>query len=262
MRQAHWFHVNSMSSWKCPYCSHAQLVSQRNSHGLLRQLAIGPNALGDIGLRFVAIACLNPDCKQVALKVTLHEITNPTSAHPTAGATVQSWALLPESSARIFPDYIPAPIRDDYVEACRILNLSPKASATLARRCLQGMIRDFCGISKGTLDAEIKAPKAELEAGTAPQGVTHESVEAIDHVRKIGNIGAHMEKDINLIIDIDEGEAAELIGLIELLCEEWYIARSSRSARLARIKQIRDAKQSSKNDGFLNITDQSDERDK
>ena len=43
------------------------------------------------------------------------------------------------------------------------------------------------------------------------------SVDAIDAVRKIGNIGAHMERDINLIVDIDPNEAAILIGLIELL---------------------------------------------
>jgi hypothetical protein len=76
--------------------------------------------------------------------------------------------------------------------------------------------------------------------------VTYESVEAIDHMRKIGNIGAHMEKDINLIIEIGEGEAEELIRLIELLFEEWYIARNLRAERLAKIKQIRDAKEQQK----------------
>ena len=36
---------------------------------------------------------------------------------------------------------IPIPqLMDDYEEACAIVNLSPKASATLSRRCLQGMI--------------------------------------------------------------------------------------------------------------------------
>jgi hypothetical protein len=53
------------------------------------------------------------------------------------------WKLLPESRAKEFPDYVPAAILDDYRQACRIASFSPKASATLARRCLQGMIRDF-----------------------------------------------------------------------------------------------------------------------
>jgi hypothetical protein len=133
------------------------------------------------------------------------------------GEQLQSWRLIPESSAVPQPDYIPEPLRADYYEACRIRDLSPKASATLARRCLQGMIRDFCGIAKGTLDAEIKALKDAVDADKAPRGVTHESVDAVDHVRRIGNIGAHMEKDINLIIDIDPDEAQILIGLIETL---------------------------------------------
>ena len=62
-------------------------------------------------------------------------------------------------------------------------------------------------------------------------------------MRKIGNIGAHMEKDINLIVDIEEGEAQALIELIELLFEEWYIERESGTARLAKLKEIRDAKE-------------------
>jgi hypothetical protein len=126
------------------------------------------------------------------------------------------------------------------------VKLSPKASATLARRCLQGIIREFCGIAKGTLDVEVRELHAAIAEGRAPHGVTYESVEAIDHMRKIGNIGAHMEKDINLIIEIGEGEAEELIGLIELLFEEWYIARNLRAERLAKIKQIRDAKEQQK----------------
>ena len=104
-------------------------------------------------------------------------------------------------------------MRDDYYEACAIRDLSPKASATLTRRCLQGMIRDFCGIAKATLAKEIDALREALDNHTAPKGVTHESVEAIDAVRKVGNIGAHMEKDIALIVDVDPGEAQMLIEL-------------------------------------------------
>ena len=56
---------------------------------------------------------------------------------------------MPESDAKPQPEFIPEAIRQDYREACRIRDLSPKASATLARRCLQGMIRDFCAITRG-----------------------------------------------------------------------------------------------------------------
>jgi hypothetical protein len=46
--------------------------------------------------------------------------------------------------------------------------------------------------------------------GNAPRGVTLESVEAIDLVRSIGNIGAHMEKDFNLVVEIDPRERSLL----------------------------------------------------
>ncbi len=104
------------------------------------------------------------------------------------------------------------------------------------------MIRDFAKIARGTLNAEIDALLKAVEDRTAPPAVTHESVEAIDHVRKIGNIGAHMEKDIDLIVPIGPGEAQTLIELVELLFEEWYVERHQREQRLARVKTIREEK--------------------
>jgi hypothetical protein len=100
------------------------------------------------------------------------------------------------------------------------------------------MIRDFCRIAKGRLIDEIKELRERVDKGSSPQGVTHESVDAIDHVRSIGNIGAHMEKDVNLIIDIDPAEALSLIELIEMLFAEWYVARKQRQERLARVAAI------------------------
>lgn len=146
--------------------------------------------------------------------------------------------LIPQGAAKPQPDYIPEALREDYLEACQIRDLSPKAAATLARRCLQGIIRDYAKISKPRLIDEIKELRKAVDDGTAPQGVTHDSVEAIDHVRKVGNIGAHMEKDIDLIVPIDPGEAQALIELIEMLFEEWYVARHKRKERLARIAAI------------------------
>jgi len=149
-----------------------------------------------------------------------------------------SQQVLPQGSAKPQPDYIAAPLVEDYTEACLIRDLSPKASATLARRCIQGMIRDFSGIRKSRLIDEINALREAVDSGRAPAGVTLETIEAIDHVRSIGNIGAHMEKDIDLIVPVDPEEAQALIGLIEMLFEEWYVARHVRQQKLAAISKI------------------------
>ncbi|MBP1805397.1 hypothetical protein J2Z33_001239 [Rubellimicrobium aerolatum] len=100
------------------------------------------------------------------------------------------------------------------------------------------MIRDFAGVKGRTLYDEITALKMMVEKDEAPRGVSIESVEAIDHIRSIGNIGAHMEKDIDLIIPVEPEEAQVLIELIESLFEEWYIERYRRQQRFAAINNI------------------------
>ncbi|MFZ0703445.1 MAG: DUF4145 domain-containing protein [Candidatus Acidiferrales bacterium] len=115
--------------------------------------------------------------------------------------------------------------------------LSSKASATLSRRCLQGMIRDFWGITKPNLFQEIDAVRDRVDPQTWG---------AIDAVRKIGNIGAHMEKDINVIVDVDPEEAAKLIWLIELLLKDWYVLRYERQEKLKEIADMAKAKQEAK----------------
>jgi len=100
------------------------------------------------------------------------------------------------------------------------------------------MIRDFCRISKPTLYAEVTELRKQVDEGRAPLGVTTETVDAIDQVRKVGNIGAHMEKDIDLVIPVEPNEAAVLISLTEMLFEEWYVARQRRQERLAELAAI------------------------
>lgn len=113
------------------------------------------------------------------------------------------------------------------------------------------MIRDFCGIQKKTLYEEITALKAAADNGTAPVGVSPDSIEAIDAVRTVGNIGAHMEADINVIVGVDADEAQILIDLIESLIEDWYIARKKREDRFAATKAIAEEKKRAKQAGGL-----------
>lgn len=146
----------------------------------------------------------------------------------TAGLNIP---LLPPSSAIKFPEYIPQSIRADYEEAISILQLSPKASATLSRRCLQGMIRDFWGVRCSTLSQEINSLKNKIPSN---------HWKAIDALRKIGNIGAHMEKDVNLILDITPEEAEKLLWLIEFLLRGWYVERHESNQLLDHITKIAD----------------------
>lgn len=228
-------------NWRCPYCGHAQVISQERYSRRLDSLDVenwGED--GRAGYRVQAIVCANETCKKLSLGFSIVRLGEyiPVRSRWDVKGVFQSWELLPASSALPQPDYIPEVLRRDYAEACAIRDLSPKASATIVRRCIQGMIRDFCGISKKRLIDELKELRRRVDAGQAPAGVQADTVDAIDHVRSIGNIGAHMEADINVIVDVDPDEAQRLIELAELLFIEWYVARQQRRDRLEKLGLI------------------------
>lgn len=66
---------------------------------------------------------------------------------------------------------------------------------------------------------------------------------AIEAVRKVGNIGAHMEKDIDLMVEVDPDEARLLIWLIETLVKDWYITREERASRLRDVVDLAERKE-------------------
>jgi hypothetical protein len=100
------------------------------------------------------------------------------------------------------------------------------------------MIRNFCGIEKGNLFQEIEALKKLVDDCKAPQGVAADVVDHIHAVREKGNIGAHMKGDVNLMVDVEPEEAQILIDLVEMLFDEWYVARHKREQRLAAAKRL------------------------
>lgn len=177
--------------------------------------------------------CPNEECKEVLITATLWE--SEVKNHDwVPKQEIESWTLRPQAAVKLFPDYIPKAVLDDYKEAALICQLSPKASATLARRCLQGMIRDFWKVKPGRLVDEIAAIEDKVDSDTWA---------AIDSIRSIGNIGAHMEKDIDLIVDVEPDEAGLLIQLIEVLLKDWYVEREERKKRTNKIIELAKAKQ-------------------
>lgn len=226
-------------SWRCPFCGQIGTVREYDIQSNQTLMSVD-NRHGRIFLISDFIVCPNDKCKEYTLAVSLWSAAqDPTTGYlaPAGDNPLQRWKLIPPSDAKVLPTYVPKPIIDDYLEACAIKDLSPKASATLARRCLQGMIRDFWGISKARLVEEVGA----LRDKVYPQ-----TWDAIDAMRHIGNIGAHMEQDINVIIDVDPNEAGLLIELIETLVDDWYVARHDRDQRMNKVITLRQTKQKQK----------------
>ncbi len=225
------------SSWQCLYCRHYATIDDANrTTELVRSGMISAEGSPVFIVDF--IVCPNEKCKKYTLSCMLH-LTKNTTDVLTVHTFKKSWQLIPQSSAEAFPGYVPEGIRADYEEACLIQELSPKSAATLARRCLQGIVRDFWNAKGNTLYEEIESIKEKIDP---------EILDAIEAVRKVGNIGAHMEKEPGLIIDIDPNEANALIKLIETLIKETYIAREKRKARMESVKQIASGKEAQRKD--------------
>ena len=222
----------------CPYCKSPVNISMVKHIEITKNGAICSNPLFEVrpaecastsdpfkphdGYDLLHYVC--PDCRNLSIFFIGKE-------DPFHGET--HW-IIPHSSAPILPDYIPEAIRQDFKEAFEIAEISPKASATLARRCLQGMIRDVFGVSGKTLYAEISA----IQGQVSPREWT-----AIDSVRQIGNIGAHMEADVNTIIEVDSAEAQTLLLFIDHLINEWYIKKHADEELLQKITTINSNKQ-------------------
>jgi hypothetical protein len=213
----------SITSWQCPYCNHHATITDHD-HTQYESLLHKDTKYGKIYFQLFSRRCPNPACKEFALKVTVNPAEfNPLHDRDHIKTAIMQFDLRPDSIAKPQPDYIPIAIRQDYEEACKILHLSPKASATLARRCLQGMIRDFWSSkvqNSKNLWEEINAIKNDVDPQTWG---------ALDATRNVGNIGAHMEKDVNLIIDVTPKEGKQIIVLIEYLFKYWYVERHDRA---------------------------------
>lgn len=211
-------------TFTCPYCGRQQAFSYANVGHSVNSFPEGlcsKKALDSEKIDVYHICCSNDSCKRIII----------------SGRFLKSgrqFDILPQYVHKIYPDYIPQQIRDDYAEAADIIELSPKAAATLFRRCLQGMIHDFWNIKDKNLYAEISQLKNKVSASMW---------NALDGLRKIGNIGAHMETDVNLIIDIDISEAKKLQKLIELLFDKWYITRHDEEALYNTITDTSNKKQ-------------------
>ena len=210
-----------MSSYNCPFCGITLPVTDDTHHvsypSFSHEIGHGFNMNG--GGYFTTTDCISidmykcPKCENISViasslgkgfKKPFRVLVNPTS------------------SAKNFPEYIPKAIRDDYEEAYSIVNLSP-----------QGMIRDFWNIHKKRLIDEINELQSLIPAT---------QWNAINALRKVGNIGAHMEQDVNTIVDVDSDEAEKLLKLIELLIDKWYIARHDEELLLSDITTIADNK--------------------
>lgn len=134
------------------------------------------------------------------------------------------------------PPQVPQKLADDYVEACKVLPDSPKASAALSRRCLQNVLREKAKVKPRDLAKEIQEV---IDSGTLPSYL----VEEIDAVRNIGNFAAHPLKSEKSgeILPVEPTEAEWNLDVLEALFDFYFVqpdaARKKKAALNQKLKE-------------------------
>ena len=217
------------SEWQCQFCNlRCELpedVVQRSGTTLLMDNVDGPRVF------FLTLTvCPNRNCRQLHAVLDMYAIKKDEQGTLAPGEVpIKRWQLIPATTARQLPDFVPEAVRKEYEQATGVKEISPDASATLARRCLQAMVRDFWDVREKFLSKELEAARPKIDPDTW---------EAIEAVRRTGLIGKQMEKAVNLVLDSEPEEPDILLGLIEYLIDEWYIARRQRQERLSKLKRV------------------------
>ena len=86
------------------------------------------------------------------------------------------------------------------------------------------MIRDYWGIVKPRLIDEIRELNGKIDPLVW---------DAIDAVREVGHIGAHMEKDVNLIIDVDDPGGGQATNLADRVLGSRVVHPQARATEAA-----------------------------
>lgn len=160
-----------------------------------------------------------PSCERALLNLVQYKQSH---------GKVAEWSIYPRLASRPpAPAEVPKEISEDFNEAAQVLSISPKASAALSRRCLQGVLREQ-GYKQKDLAPAIQAA---LDSKTLPSA----HAENLDAIRNIGNFAAHPMKDkqTDAIMPVEPHEAEWNLEVLEGLFDHYYVQPAKAAARRA-----------------------------
>jgi len=146
-------------------------------------------------------------------------------------------AFPPTDSLRPIPAEVPDPYKQDFIEACAVLSLSPKASAALSRRDLQAILRDKAGVKQKDLFDQIEEV---IASGKLPSHIA----DGLHAVRNIGNFAAHeiKSKITGAIVEVEPGEAEWNLDVLESLFDFYFVEPTKAAKRKAELnKKLKEA---------------------
>jgi len=199
---------------KCPHCTvtiHPDFDNYpiyRKGNNLFAKNGNGESAMWS----YSTTIC--PACSKAIIQLSEQTFTED------GDSSGQSESLvLPRAATRPkAPSAVPSELAEDFNEACLVIEDSPKASAALSRRCLQGILR-----AQGYTQKDL-APA--IEALLSSNRLPTELAESVDAIRNVGNFAAHPLKDKHTgeILPVEPHEAEWNLEVLEGLFDYFYVA--------------------------------------
>ncbi len=210
---------------KCPHCTiHFHENWQEDYFFRGRGSPVPAKYRDGSGLFWMYRSAICPNCNEVTLQIARANLD-----HIRTDDWIQIYPI--GANRGPVPPEVPTAVADDYIEACNVLPISSKASAALARRCLQNMLHAH-NYRDRDLAKEIELLLNETDPKKA---LPHRLRETIDGIRNFGNFSAHPidDKTTLQVIDVDPHEAEWCLETIEELFEHFYVGPAMARARKA-----------------------------
>ncbi|MQA91451.1 MAG: DUF4145 domain-containing protein [Gemmatimonas sp.] len=220
---------NSGRTGKCPHCSTAVRfeATEISARGGAHRRPLNPIYLDTPsrrGLEFQTSGC--PACGLPIVRVVA-------TSDPQDVATRVDVLLWPVAANRPVPPEVEEAdpdLSEDFREAVGVFPVSKKASAALARRCLQRILTTRGGATGGDLASQIKSVIEDLP---------YELGLNVDAIRHVENFAAHPIKSraSGEITPVEDGEAEWLLNVLEELFEHYYVAPAQAASRREALNQ-------------------------
>ncbi len=207
---------------KCPHCLLAIHPAARTTlleTAVIPAIEAGPHQGDDYQILATLNVC--PNCRGASVDFERYDFSSflfdKTTVFPAVGKFNPA------------PPEVPADIADDFNEANLVLRLSPKASAALSRRCLQGVLSSH-GYTSHNLVNQVEDALAEQDASKSLPSAIRENMDAI---RNFGNFSAHpiTDKTSLQVVAVEEGEAEWCLEILRDLFDHYYVGPSKAAAR-------------------------------
>ena len=200
---------------KCPYC---QLeIHFKPQPGIFYEYLNENGEGAEIG--FGTDAGLCPSCNNLIVRYLEGTYYSNDTYRSIQEPFTKCIIIYPKLSIGIsLSEEVPEEYAWDFKEASMLINVSPKASAALSRRCLQNFFHNHMGIIHDSLAEEINE-------FISKQDVPIYLGEAVETIRIMCNFSSYPLKSTNTgeIIDVETGEAEWLLEVLQTLFDFYFV---------------------------------------